>query len=358
MFLSAAGCNDITPEEFTKDFKELSCEVAVECGFREAQDCSSKGRSLDSKCEAYNADAAKECIKELEVVLDDVEDASGARKEAICMDRTPSVCSKAVTATNASGCAVDGRPVFVEGALALAAVTSGDGWSQTTPSPGPDADQRAAAEHWLHMARTEHASVAAFARLSLELMSLGAPPSLVSRCHRAAQQEIEHATACLGHARRLGGAQHDLGPLRGVVPRSSITLQQLAIESLIEGCIGEGAAAVRAGMAAEHSDEETAATLRKIHDDEVQHAATSWAMVRWALDRDPTLIPQLRHALSAYEVAAPETATPTAAMRRLGVYDSRQAARQSATFIAEVVWPVFEMLVGRLETSAHAASVA
>ena len=49
------------------------------------------------------------------------------------------------------------------------------------------------AEEWIENARSEHASVPAFSRLSLTLMSLGAPARLVEGAHRAALEEIEHA---------------------------------------------------------------------------------------------------------------------------------------------------------------------
>ncbi|HKY38213.1 MAG TPA: hypothetical protein VJN18_19860 [Polyangiaceae bacterium] len=47
------------------------------------------------------------------------------------------------------------------------------------------AERTARAEHWMKMGQMEHASIAAFARFSLQLLSLGAPPALVEACTQA-----------------------------------------------------------------------------------------------------------------------------------------------------------------------------
>ncbi|XXX78635.1 hypothetical protein WMF30_07650 [Sorangium sp. So ce134] len=52
----------------------------------------------------------------------------------------------------------------------------------------------AALEH----ASLERASIASFARLSLELLALGVPPALLAGAQQAAMVEIAHARAALG----------------------------------------------------------------------------------------------------------------------------------------------------------------
>src|SRR5262245_52773660 len=61
-----------------------------------------------------------------------------------------------------------------------------------------------AARRWARAAQYEHASVASFARFSLELLALGAPSDLIARAHRAAIDELEHTELALGVARALG----------------------------------------------------------------------------------------------------------------------------------------------------------
>lgn len=57
---------------------------------------------------------------------------------------------------------------------------------------GP-AERSALASRWLDSALLEHASIASFARFSLHLLAVGAPPELLERTQRAALDEIEHA---------------------------------------------------------------------------------------------------------------------------------------------------------------------
>jgi hypothetical protein len=63
------------------------------------------------------------------------------------------------------------------------------------------------------MALLEHASVASFARFSLQLMAAGAPASLVEAAHRAALDEIEHARLTFRLASRYEGRALGPGPL-------------------------------------------------------------------------------------------------------------------------------------------------
>src|SRR5205814_7790511 len=75
---------------------------------------------------------------------------------------------------------------------------------------------------WLRDALEEHASVAAFARLTMHLLSVGAPPELIIESQRASLDEVRHARACFALASRYAG--------KGVGP-SSLSLQG-ALESL------------------------------------------------------------------------------------------------------------------------------
>src|SRR5205085_12074693 len=106
-----------------------------------------------------------------------------------------------------------------------------------------DASARATlAEQWLADAASEHASIAAFARLSLELMALGAGPELLAACHRAAADEVRHAELCFTVARAYAGRELDPGPL-AVPELPAPDVVRMACESFVDGCIGEGAAA-------------------------------------------------------------------------------------------------------------------
>ena len=51
-----------------------------------------------------------------------------------------------------------------------------------------------------NQANGEHASVASFARHTLQLMAMGAPPTLLMGSQKAAMDEIRHAKMCYGIA--------------------------------------------------------------------------------------------------------------------------------------------------------------
>ena len=67
--------------------------------------------------------------------------------------------------------------------------------------------------HWAETAQFEHASVASFARFTMQLMAIGAPADLVSEATRAQADEIRHARVCLGIASTLADETMGLGAL-------------------------------------------------------------------------------------------------------------------------------------------------
>ncbi|MGZ3455915.1 MAG: hypothetical protein ACXVEF_40290, partial [Polyangiales bacterium] len=69
------------------------------------------------------------------------------------------------------------------------------------------------AERFVEIARIEHSSIASFADLSLSLLAHGAPIELVEGAHRAALDEIAHATAALEIASSIDGVARTAGPM-------------------------------------------------------------------------------------------------------------------------------------------------
>jgi hypothetical protein len=136
----------------------------------------------------------------------------------------------------------------------------------------------------------EYASIAAFARFTLELVSFGAPADLVLRAQEAGLDEIRHAAACFAMAERFG--QDSMGPapmpVHDAGPSSSLRASVLC--ALTEGCVGETLAAARAQAAGKTAScPEIRALLRQIADDEARHAELAWRYVAWALRCDPSL---------------------------------------------------------------------
>src|SRR5205823_4927788 len=137
-----------------------------------------------------------------------------------------------------------GRPLREAGAVVVAPTRARTGWSAPISVDGLSPAARAyAAAAWAREAAFEHASVAAFARLSLDLMANAAPAELVDAAHAAARDEIRHAQVCYGLASAFGGAAVGPGALALTTSRVQ-TLEELAVECFRDGCVNETVAAL------------------------------------------------------------------------------------------------------------------
>jgi hypothetical protein len=247
-----------------------------------------------------------------------------------------------------SGCSI-GRPFLVEGAQRLAPSCRRADWSELAALPRL-ADVGATlgaqlAKQWTRIALMEHASIAAFARFTLQLMSLGAPASLIERATAAMVDETKHAKACFAIASAYAGAPR--GPGRLAVERSldESSLQEIVLNAIREGCVGETVAAIEAREAAEHaSDPALRELLLVISEDETRHAELAYRFVKWALSQSG---PELERAVRREFTKLTAKALPTRdALResndellRHGILPQtiRRAIRKQA--IAEVILP-------------------
>jgi len=185
-----------------------------------------------------------------------------------------------------------GRPLLdAEGHPRLAPLHvagPGDDWTEPRPlDPMRPECSPALAERlagaWREDARMEHASVASFARVTLELMALGAPADLVEGAQRAGLDEIRHAQQCLAIARTYDGQDRRPGPFPMPEPEP-VDLVSVAVRALVEGGVAETGASLMAERAAASCRVPTiAACLRRIADEEAEHAALAWRTVAWAL---------------------------------------------------------------------------
>lgn len=183
----------------------------------------------------------------------------------------------------------DGRPFFVEGESRQASTVERSDWLVRVIGDGDvelkDDERAQLAAAWLADARAEHASIATFARLTLQLLSLGAPPELLTAAQRATQDEIQHARLCFDLASRYAGRPLGPGKLAMVDAVTEVSLAELAVAAVHEGCLGETAAAVFASERLEQArDPQVRAALAKIARDETRHAALAWRTVVWAIE--------------------------------------------------------------------------
>ncbi|MEZ4446180.1 MAG: ferritin-like domain-containing protein [Polyangiaceae bacterium] len=187
-------------------------------------------------------------------------------------------------------CAI-GRPFLVDGVEVQAPAASRDDWTgDATPSlDGLDAhERRVLAQHYTRMGLMEHASVAAFARFTLQLLDQGAPAELVEMAGDAMRDETEHARLAFALASAYAGAPTGPGQLDTQGALEARSPQQILELVVLEGCIGETVAAVEAAEAAAHaSDPVVRAVLDRVTADEIRHAELAWRYVAWLLEEGP-----------------------------------------------------------------------
>ncbi|MGC4093824.1 MAG: hypothetical protein QM756_39160 [Polyangiaceae bacterium] len=186
---------------------------------------------------------------------------------------------------------VCGRPFLVHDAPRLASLCLGGLGSheRNGTSPLNRAARRALARHWSQIALMEHASVAAFARFTLELLALGAPADLLDATQRALGDEIAHARLCFDLASRYAGRRVSAGTLslEGALDAAP-TRRDIVRRAFLEACIGETQATAEAEAALLGAcDPEVVAALTRIAADEARHAELGFRFVAWALETAP-----------------------------------------------------------------------
>jgi hypothetical protein len=215
-----------------------------------------------------------------------------------------------------------------------------------------EAVRRTLVAHWTRAAQMEHASVAAFSRFSLQLLAVGAPPSLIEDAHRAALDEIKHAELCFSIATIYAG--HGIGPGPLPVDERALTgwdLESVALGTVEEGCVGETIAALEARAAAELARDEALRTVhRRIHEDESRHAELAWRFVRWAaqLGRAP-LQSALRDAfeltIARFEGGATLESIHEQRLEAHGILSERRKQALRKQIMHEVIRPAVTQLL-------------
>jgi hypothetical protein len=185
------------------------------------------------------------------------------------------------------------RPFLVGSSLRRADAAPRTDWTRDAAPSSSSSDldlttRDALARDWLHDACEEYASIAAFARFTMHLVSVGAPPDMIAESQRASLDEIEHARACFALAQRYGAGT--MGPgslsLEGAMP--PVTLAEIAALTAEEGCVGETLGVLLAEQQlATTTDPFVRAILvdARIVEDEARHAELAWRFVAWAIAR-------------------------------------------------------------------------
>ena len=194
---------------------------------------------------------------------------------------------------------LEGRPFTVDGHARLANVQQRTGWCDPLEldlANLPEELRLEIASSWGEAGTHEHASVASFSRFMMDLMSLGAPRSLVEATTQAIADEIRHATACFSIGSAYAG--YPLGPdevdVRGAMEHAGDEAEILRA-AILEGCIGETIAATQAAWSAPRvKHPQIREALDAIADEEGDHALLAWRFVDWMLETRPHLEPIAR----------------------------------------------------------------
>lgn len=268
---------------------------------------------------------------------------------------------------------VPGRPFLIGAEARVAELCAGQDWCgpALTPPDALDACSRVrAAQHWQAVALMEHASIAAFARFTLQLLGLGAPLELTLQSQAALRDETEHARRCFALAARYAGRHIGPGPLPMAGALSEESLASIVRLTFAEGCVGETCAALEAAEALEGAtDAAVREALELIARDERRHAELAWHFVSWALEQDPTgaardavqaELQRLRREQNGQRPATSghEDAERESSLRNHGVLGAERCRELRRAAILELVLPCAERLLARPRRGAYAAASA
>jgi hypothetical protein len=185
-------------------------------------------------------------------------------------------------------------------------------------SQSMDAEACELGPYFARSARLEAASVVAFRDLRKRLAELGAPRKLLRALSRAARDEVRHTRATRALALHFGTETH----FEKVPPQPARSLEELAVENAVEGCVRETyGALIGIWQARAAKDHRVAAAMRRIARDETRHAELSWAIHRW-------LEPRLSRASRA-RVAAEQRASIAQLTREIRFAPAPELADQA-----------------------------
>lgn len=182
-----------------------------------------------------------------------------------------------------------GRPLLIEGQPRLAPATRDHAWGAVELDPETSrlalVERMLLAGYWTDLGRAKHASVGAFARLALQLLSIGAPPELLARVQGAMGDELRHARLAFAVASRFRGAPVGAGalPIEGALDDTG--LGPLVLELVRGGCLATTSGSLEARELHEHvADPALRFVLGEIARDASDHVVLAWRTLQWVCD--------------------------------------------------------------------------
>ncbi|WP_394834314.1 ferritin-like domain-containing protein [Pendulispora rubella] len=251
-----------------------------------------------------------------------------------------------------------GRPFVVDGRERVATTEERRDWQKgravrSVASTLDAATRGALADAWARDALMEHASIASFARFTLQLLAVGAPAPFLQAAQRSALDEVNHARACFALASRFAGRAIGPGPLPMNHAVDDITLERAAASAAVEGCIGETTAAIVAqARLREARDLEVRAVLETIVRDETAHALLAWRFVTWAISvggesTRKAVAAAIQSALASHDACARPSSNDAAPLREYGHISASETGALAECARRDILAPAFAALLRR-----------
>lgn len=203
----------------------------------------------------------------------------------------------------------------------------------------------------------EHASIASFSRVVMQLLAMGAPPNLVHQANQALADEIRHAELCFELANAHLNQTIEPGKLSvHDCMQGQLSPVAIAMGCFEEACLGETQAFLEASEAARHCQAPyIRSVLEQIAKDERAHAIFGWRMLGWVWGQlsctertQATRLLQDRIQAMQAQLDASETATEPRADQALeswGKLGPARLQRLRCQALREVVLPCARALL-------------
>lgn len=292
--------------------------------------------------------------------------ADACRVDAQCADGTACVLDgpNASWACLGTTCAI-GRPLLVDGEARVSEATPRADWLASgvaiTAGDLSRAARARAADHWLQVAALEHASVASFARFTLELLAIGAPADLLAAAQRAARDEVEHARLAYAVAASYSGVERGPGPLDLTAVTLRADRRSMIAALIAEGAVGESLGVAEAiELCTLATDPALRRVLARVAADEQRHAELAFRTLAYLLcgADDETRRFASRCFEEAIAAASRDPEVPGAALPEHGVLGAAALGAVRRRALAEVVAPCAAALLAAPDRPAARAPTA
>ena len=141
---------------------------------------------------------------------------------------------------------------------------------------------------WIGSAESEHASIASFARHTLQLLSLNVPAEILLSSQNAAIDEVRHTETSYGVANAVLKTAISPDVLDIQHGLKHLSFEEIVKSIIQEGCIQETLSAIEVNLAANLAGHSwLRQVMLQIATEEANHAQLAWDTIQWLNERYP-----------------------------------------------------------------------